>query len=242
LNSVCRRVGCSLLLALSLASHGHAQSFVFASANTRAQISDDAARASQNSFEQQNFLAVARYLAARLCHAPRVEASQGLDGPGAENSAMVTGCKSEPAAYLGELLGRYAHQKWILVFIPAASGRERMFVITLRGGDSEQVARQMRQRGLSEGTILEQEGRVITYIWVKDRSLDVGVHAFAEAGHGEIREIAGEGMLIGDDDRAQAQRTFTKKIFAYERAHKVRLSVQLWSRRLHDMGLDAPSR
>src|SRR5215831_10190320 len=82
-----------LLLAASLSTPSLAQSFVFASPNTREHMSDEAAIASQDSFEQQNFVAVARYFAARLCVAPEVKSSEGLDGPGAENSLLVTGCR-----------------------------------------------------------------------------------------------------------------------------------------------------
>src|SRR6476620_3909513 len=104
------------VLIFLLAGLSHAQSFVFVSPNTRTHMPDSVAVASQDSFEQQNFLAVARYLAARLCPAPAVQsksqtkadananapasahaqvqtvvqASFGLDGPGAENSLMVT--------------------------------------------------------------------------------------------------------------------------------------------------------
>src|SRR6476646_2456108 len=92
------------LLCFLLAGICHAQAFVFASPNTRTHLPDAVALASQDSFEQQNFLAVARYLAVSLCPQakPRaemdrlpgtaVQSSTGLDGPGAENSLMILGC------------------------------------------------------------------------------------------------------------------------------------------------------
>ena len=104
------------LLCFLLAGICHAQAFVFASPNTRTHMPDSVAVASQDSFEQQNFLAVARYLAAQLCPAtkPRaemdrlpgtaVEASTGLDGPERENWLMILGCKDGPAEYLSLLL------------------------------------------------------------------------------------------------------------------------------------------
>src|SRR5215831_1233896 len=157
------------VLCFLLAGLCHAQSFVFVGPNTRTHMPDAVALASQDSFEQQNFLAVARYLAARLCPTPEVhpksptkagahesaqaqaqtqtmvQASVGLDGPGAENSLMVTGCKNGPAEYLSMLLARYGHQKWGLVFISAKDGPERLFVITLSGIDPEQTLQQMRK-------------------------------------------------------------------------------------------------
>src|SRR5690349_17908506 len=93
------------------------QSFLFVSANTREHMSDEAAWESLNSFEQSNFLAVENYLASRLCSKPRVMSSEGMDGSTTENSSLVTGCNEGSARYLGELLARYAHQKWILIFV-----------------------------------------------------------------------------------------------------------------------------
>ena len=244
-NKLCRRIA-PVVLCFLLAGLSQAQSFVFESPNTRTHMPDQAALASQDSFEQQNFLAVARYLAARLCPAPRVQAATGLDGPGAENSAMVTGCKSAPAVYLGELLARYAHQSWVLIFNPARNGPERLFAITLPAVDSEQALaqtlEQMRKHGLTEGTVVAQENRILVYVWVKDSSMDGNIHAFAEANHGEVQEIAGTGKLIGHQDRAQAQRILDKDISSYERAHGVALSAMLWSRKLRDMGLSHPAK
>lgn len=244
-SKLCRRIG-PMVLCFILAGLGQAQSFVFESPNTRAHMPDQAALASQDSFEQQNFLAVARYLAARLCPAPAVQAATGIDGPGAENSVMVTGCKSGPAAYLGELLARYAHQNWVLVFNPTRNGPERLFVITLSGVDPEQTLAQtldqMRRHGLSAGTVIARENRVLVYVWMKDRSMDGNIHAFAEANHGDVQEIAGAGKLIGHQDRGQAQRVLDKNISSYERAHGVALSGMLWSRKLRDMGLSQPAK
>src|SRR5262249_11527918 len=59
------RILAYLLLSASLSSA--AQSFIFGSPNTREHMSDEAAIAARDSFEQRNFLAVARYLAGRLC-------------------------------------------------------------------------------------------------------------------------------------------------------------------------------
>src|SRR5215510_7626630 len=100
-----------------------AQSFLFASPNTRNQMTDEAALGSVDSFEQTNFLAVAKFLAAKICAQPEVRAAEGMDGTNTENSSLITGCKSAQAQYLGELLGRYAHQKWILVFDPVSGSK-----------------------------------------------------------------------------------------------------------------------
>jgi hypothetical protein len=232
-----------LLLAASLSIPSLAQSFVFASPNTREHMSDEAALASQGSFEQQNFLAVARFLAARLCQAPKVQSSLGLDGAGSENSALVTGCRPGEGTYLGVLLGRYAHQKWVLVFTPAPDGTERLFVLTLHSSGPkealtpEEVLVKMRKFGLSEGTVIAQTKESVVYLWVKDASQDQAIHALAEANHSVIQETRGTGLLIGSDDRAQAQGIFDRRIFSYERTHHLAYSAQLWSKKLRDMGL-----
>jgi hypothetical protein len=232
-----------LLLAASLSTPSFAQSFVFASPNTREHMSDETALASQDSFEQQNFLAVARFLSARLCETPKVESSLGLDGPGAENSALVTGCRSGEGTYLGVLLGRYAHQRWVLIFTPAPGGTERLFVLTLPSAGPEKVLAleevlvKMRKLGLSAGTVIAQGRDAAVYVWVKDASQAEAIHALAEASHGVIREMRGMGLLIGSDDRARAQSVFDRRIFSYEREHRPAYSAQLWSKRLRDMGL-----
>jgi hypothetical protein len=232
-----------LLLAASLATSSLAQSFVFASPNTREHMSDEAALASRDSFEQQNFLAVARFLAARLCQAPRVESSLGVDGPGSENSALVTGCRLGEGTYLGVLLGRYAHQKWVLIFTPAPGGSDRLFVLTLPSAGPkealapEEVLAKMRKLGLSEGTVIAQGSETVVYVWVKDTSQDEAIHAFAETNHGAVQQTRGTGVLIGSDDRALAQSAFDRRILSYERAHHLAYSAQLWSKKLRDMGL-----
>ena len=232
----------TLLLGASLSIPSLAQSFVFASPNTREHMSDEAALASQGSVEQQNFLAVARFLAARLCQAPKVESSLGLDGPGSENSALVAGCRSGEGPYLGVLLGRYAHQKWVLIFTPAPGGTDRLFVLTLPSAGPKEVPApeflaKMRKFGLSEGTVIAQGRETVVYLWVKDTSQDQAIHALAEANHSVIQETRGTGLLIGSDDRAQAQSVFDRRIFSYERAHHLAYSAQLWSKKLRDMGL-----
>jgi len=269
-NKLCRRIG-PAVLCFFLAGFCHAQAFVFASPNTRTHMPDRVALASQDSFEQQNFLAVAQYLADRICPVLRVqavaEAATGLDGPGAENSVMVFGCKSGQAEYLGELLARYGHQNWALIFIPrkdgpaskstragkgiaSQDGPERLFTIALPGVGLDQTLEQaltqtleqMRKHGLAEGTVGAQENRILVYVWVKDSSMDGNIHAFAEAGHGEVQEMAGVGKLIGHQDRGQAQRILDKNISRYERAHGVAFSGLLWSRKLRDMGLSHPAK
>jgi hypothetical protein len=259
-NKLFRCIG-PAIFCLVFAGLSQAQAFVFASPNTRTHMPDSVAVASQDSFEQQNFLAVARYLAAQLCPAakPRVEmdlwpdaaveASTGLDGPGAENSLMILGCKDGPAAYLSLLLARYGHQKWGLAFVPSKNGPERLFVITLSGIGVEQTLAQMRKHGLTEGTVVLQKNRIQVYVWVQKNleqekaegdSVHKNVRAFAGGNHGELQEITGTGKLVGDEDRAKAQRVLDENIACYERAHGIVLSRLLWTKKLREMELSPP--
>lgn len=212
-----------------------AQSFLFVSPNTRDHLSDEAAADSLNSFEQNNFLAVANYLAGKICSVPQVSSAEGIYAGNAENSSLVTGCENSQADYLGELLGRYAHQKWILVFEPSSAGNERLSIITFTGNHPSDAIRHLRQYNVSGATVLAQGQTIRVYIWTTDHSQDAAIHAFTDAEHGSIREIQGKGTMIGNDDRSAAQRVFDQRIQSYERAHHRSFSRLLWSKQLHDM-------
>jgi hypothetical protein len=226
-------------------SVGQAQSFLFVSPNTRDLMSDESALGSLDSFEQTNFVAVARHLGTRLCPGPQVANAEGMDGMGAENSILVTGCKSAEARYLGELLGQYAHQKWILVFDPEPKGSERLFVITFVANQPEDTLNNMRGFGIKAATVVpairdgEGDQRVRVYLWIQDRSQESAVHAFAVVVHGAVEEIAGKGTMIGAESRTSAQKTFAHEIKVFERAHHRRLSKLLRSKTLHHLGASA---
>lgn len=224
----------SLLFSTALCS---AQSFLFVSPNTRDQMTDEFAWDSVNSFEQTNFLAVANLLARRICTRPEVLSTEGMDGVITENSSLVTGCQGVEARYVGELLGRFAHQKWILVFDPIPGQPGRMMIVSFLSEHPSDTAKQLRSYGIKKGTIVVREKAVRFYVWAPDHRLDDAVRSFADANHGAIQEIAGKAEFIGDDSRAKAQQIFDKKITNYEHAHHSSLSKLLWSRRLHDLGI-----
>lgn len=242
-----RRICLPAVLAwLLLAPAGSAQSFIFVSPNTRDGMSAPCALDSLNSLEQRNFLAVARYLGSRICSKPQVRSAAGLNGPGAENSALVTGCHGESARYLGELLGRYAHQKWILVFDAAQNSaalhtNERLVILTWPGGEPLRVIQELRSHAIGFATLVMEEKAVRVYVWAKDSSQEAPLRTLAAsesgAGVGAIQEIAGTGTLVGDDSRAAAQRVLDARIHSYERAHHRAFSRLLWSRKLRDMDL-----
>ena len=227
------------ILGLPVASLCAAQSLIFVSPNTREHLSDQDAIASLDSFEENNFLAVAGYLSGRICARPKAGKSEGLDGPGAENSALITGCTGKNAIYVAELLGRYAHQKFVLIFSPHANGPERLWIVTVPSGQPAEALQQLRQHGITAATVVAEEQNVRIFIWEQDHSQDQQVRALTADNHGEIQELAGKGQLIGADDRGEAQHVFDKAISGYEQRRKVKLSALLWSRWLRDLGLRA---
>jgi|SRR5215469_7861326 len=225
----------AFLSCLLLSGISPAQSYLFASPNTRDHLSDEAAADSLNSFEQSNFLAVASYLAGNICSASRVLNTEGIYAGNAENSSLVTGCKNSQAQYIGELLGRYAHQKWILVFEPSSTGNERLWIIAGSSDHPSDAIKYLRQYGINGATVLVQGPAIHVYIWSTDHSQDAAIHSFADAEHGSIEVIQGKGTLIGNDDRTLAQHVFDQRIHAYERTHHRSFSRLLWSKPLRDM-------
>jgi hypothetical protein len=215
----------------------YGQSYIFESPNTREHMSDEAALQSLDSLEQRNFVAVAGYLARRLCHEPKVAGGLGMFAGSTENTAMVSGCKGRRARYLGELLARYAHQEWVLIFTADPRGNERLVVISFAGDQLKNIPLEMRKSGLNTGTILGEGNMVRVYLWATDHSLDAMVQSFADAHQGKVQEIVGKGTLAGSDSRLEAQHVFDREIAAYERRHNVKLSALLWTRKLHDLGL-----
>jgi len=232
-----RSFSCTILFCLLLAGACPAQTFLFVSPNTRDYLSDEDAAGSLNSFEQSNFLAVAKYLGKKVCGAPHIFSAEGIYEGAAENSSLITGCKNSQAQYLGALLGRYAHQKQILIFDPAPTRRsdERLLIIEFTTDHPADTVKHLRQYPISGATVLLQGQVFRVYVWATDHAEDTAVHSLADGEHGTIREIPGKGTMIGDKSRIVAQHAFDRRIAAYERVHHPPLSRLLWSKQLHDM-------
>lgn len=214
-----------------------AKSFLFVTANTREHMSDESAWASMDVFEQRNFLAVENYLAARLCSKAQAISAVGMDGTTAENSTIVMGCETGRVLYLGELLGRYAHQKSILIFEPASAASERLLIVSFASEHPENITKLLRQQGIMSATIVAETNQVRVYVWVKDHSQDSALDAFVQSVHGALQQLAGRATLIGSDSRSGAKQIFNTGIRKYERVHHQSFSKLLWSRQLHDLGL-----
>lgn len=241
--SILMRAVCAISITLLFPCFASAQdaatarSFLFVTANTREHMTDESAWASMDVFEQRNFLAVENYLAARLCSKAQAISAVGMDGTTAENSTVMMGCETGRVIYLGELLGRYAHQKSILIFEPASAASERLLIVDFSSEHPENTTRLLRQQGIVSATIVAETKQVRVYVWVKDHSQDSALEAFVQEVHGTLQQLAGNARLIGSDSRAAAQQVFDKDIRSYERAHHQSFSKLLWSPELHDLGL-----
>jgi hypothetical protein len=232
------RIACLMLLGSLLFSAAcQAQSLLFVSPNTREKMSDDMAWSSLESFEQRNFVAVANRLGTKLCGNPQVASTEGMDGITTENSTLISGCPGGRARYLGELLARYAHQKWILVFDPLPAGHERLLIISFSTDHPQDVPQQLRQNGFTAATITAADKLVRVYLWVKDDSQDTRINDLLKTNHGSLQQITGKATFIGNDSRAVAQKVFDRLIQKYENSHRQAFSKILGSLKLHDLGL-----
>lgn len=140
------------------------------------------------------------------------------------------------AVYLAELLGRYGHQKWVLVFSAIPDANEQLFVITLASTNPEEAVSQLHKHGITEATVVLEGRGARVYIWTQNHEQDADIHALSEDNHGTIEVLTGKSRLIGDDDRAKAQKIFDNALAAYEREHHVDFSRQLGTRKLRKVG------
>src|SRR3954471_13428349 len=160
-----------LLLPLLCAGTLSAQSYLFISPNVRDHMSAACAHDSLESFEEQNFLAVARLLAGKACKAPKISASEGLFEGQVENSGMVEGCTRDQAAYVGALLSRYYHQEFELVFTPDSNGPEHLLVLAASKLSTAEIFAQAIAMGV-KGMEVDGEGasRRAT-VWAQDETI-----------------------------------------------------------------------
>src|ERR1700722_12658452 len=102
------------------------QSYIFVSANTRSHMTDDDARQSFDSFEQENGIAVADQIACSLTHSVHIGNVLGVYADYSENSLVIeTELAGESSHYLASLLGRYAHQEYVLAFDRQQNGPDK---------------------------------------------------------------------------------------------------------------------
>lgn len=217
-----------------------------ASPNTRDSMSYADAKISLASFEETNFVAVADRIVCTLASRGSVEKAigevheQGKMGvSGAENSVVMKAPVSlQEMRYAMALLGRFAHQKFMIVFIPDEAGASRskpaeMVLLHIPQKISRvRMERVLDETGVPYRTLLD-EHRVLVFL--PEGTSDAAVRKAAQRLGAKIEAQRGTGEIFGDDDRGKALAAYDRIIAEYESAHPDKaLSSRLWSREWHD--------
>lgn len=218
------------------------------SPNTRDSMSYADAKVSLRSFEETNFVAVADRIVCALASRGEVETAIGevheqgkLGVSGAENSVVVKApVRLEEMRYAMALLGRYAHQKFVIAFVPqeASATRSKPAEMVLLRVPQKISRLRMEQvldeTGVPYRTLLSKdEHRVLVFL--PEGTADAAVRKAAQRLGAKIEVERGSGEIFGDDDRAKASVAYDRIIAEYESAHADKaLSPKLWSREWHD--------
>lgn len=216
------------------------------SPNTRDSMSYADAKISLGSFEEMNFVAVADRVVCALASRGSVAKVIGevheqgsLGVSGAENSVVVKApVLLDDMRYMMALLGRYAHQKFVIVFIPAEASASRtnpaeMVLLHIPSKTSRvRMEKVLDQTGVLYRTLLD-EHRVLVFL--SAGTSDAAVRKAAPRLRTHIEIERGTGEIFGNDDRAKALAAYDRIIAEYELAHPEKaLSPRLWSREWHD--------
>jgi|SRR5438270_8038391 len=209
--------------------------FIFASPNTRSALSDHDAEISLTSFEQMNAIAVFDRLGCALSHSVNISGAVGVFEDSSENSLiMKSNLNSSQAEYVAWLFGRYAHQEFVLVFVPKPDGNDRLWTIQTSKPLDEVLAAGRAQR-LSSLTVMHLGDK--TELWVVDtgNKLNQTLSILADKLQGTVASVSGMAEMFGDQDRLKAARIFQQKIHTMEKRIKHPLSSRLWSQSWHDL-------
>ena len=209
-------------------------SYVFASPNTRASLTDEDAQGSLTSSEELNAIAVADRIACSMARKAEISSVLGVYDASSENSFLIeSDLKRDQTEYLGSLIGKYEHQEFVLLFFPQAAGHDRLWAIkTSKSLDAAiGAARRMHLTPLTVRA--DADG---TEIWIVDMGDKFGnrPHGLAAQLGGSAASLDGAAELQGDDDRAKAAAIFDAKIGAFEQQAKRKLSSQLWTKTWHN--------
>ena len=208
--------------------------FIFASPNTRSALTDHDAEISLTSFEQINAVAVADRLGCSFSGPVNISGVVGVFEDSSENSLiMKSRLSSSQADYVAWLFGRYAHQEFVLVFVPKPGGKDRLWTIKTAKPIDEVLAAGRAQH-LSSFTVMRTGDR--TELWVVDTAdkLSQTLNILADKLQGTASSVSGTAEMFGDEDRLKAARLFQQKIQAFEKHIKHPLSARLWSQGWHD--------
>jgi len=211
---------------------GH--SYIFVSPNTRSSLIDHDAEVSLSSFEQINAIAVADRIGCSLTREIEVSNAIGVFDDSFENSLIIeSALKQKPAEYVAALLGRYAHQEFVLVFVPAPTGKDKLWTVTSKQ-TPEIAMTAARELHLTPLTFTRAGDQSEIWIADKEGKLTQSVKALSEKLQGTALSHDGISEILGDQDRAKAAKQFEMKINAFEKHATKKLSAYLWSRQWRD--------
>ncbi len=235
----------SVLFLLSSAA-GQQMAVGLGSPNTRDSMSYADAKISLGSFEETNFVAVADRIVCALASRGSVATAIGevheqgkLGVSGAENSVVVKAPISlEEMRYMMALLGRYAHQKFVIIFIPEkadasrANSAEMVFLRVPLKTSRIRMEQVLDQTGVPYRTLLD-EHRVLVFL--PEGTSEAAIRKAAHRLDAKIEIERGTGEIFGNDDRGKALAAYDQIIAEYESAHPDKaLSSRLWLREWHD--------
>jgi hypothetical protein len=217
------------ILAGAVPGPGAKPVFIFASPNTRESLTDEDARVRLTSFEQINATAVADRAACALTRSVQIGDSLGIYDKSSENSFIVEGDLSKARAeYLAALLGSYAQQEFVLVFLDEPRGGDRLWIIkTPQSLDT--VIAALRKWKLTPVTL--RPGRDQNEIWFVDMGEKHAgaLKSFTSDVNGSSNFTAGVAEMLGNPARPLAVKEWRRQIGAIEKQSGLHLSKQLWS-------------
>ncbi len=236
-----------LLLALaflsSLSALAQQMSVGLASPNTRDSMTYADAKGSLSSFEEQNFVAVADRIVCTLAKNGAVQPVIGevhekgrMGVEGAENSVVVKApIGFEEMLYTMALLGRYAHQKFVVAFTPMSEATPQLAsLVVLRippGTAGATLERVLDDTGVPYRTLAGDS----VIIFLPNGTSEAPVQKAAKRLKASLDIEHGRGEIVGDADRTKAMTAYDKIISEYEAGHPNRaFSEKLWSREWRD--------
>ena len=204
-------------------------SYGFVSPNTRDDLKLEEAVRNLNSAEEVRLLQETRDIACRVRAKARVNKSLGNWSDGAENSMIFRIYSEEPAVrYAAASLGKTWRQKTVLYFRRQASGKARMYLISVPRKHRElkflarAVARILDESQISYRTLVPLKTRVMVYVVDLRNELQQQLRKAARKLHARPLAFAGTGGFIGSDtDREKAQEIFAQEIKSYESHHSL---------------------
>jgi len=213
---------------------GANQIFLFVSPNTQESLTDEDAKVRLTSFEQINVTAVADRAACALTHYVQIADSLGIYDNSSENSFILEAdLEQKQSEYLAALLGLYARQEFVLLFMDEASGGDRRWIIKTRQS-LEVVIATLRKLKLTPVTVrTEKDQNEIWFIDVGEKRAGA-LKIFTSDVNGRASFTAGIAKMLGNQGRITAVKGWRQQISAFEQQSGRHLSEQLSSKGWRD--------